>query len=524
MKNKYMRLSDTPETWDLVVIGGGITGAGILREAARMGLKAILVEQNDFAWGTSSRSSKMVHGGLRYIGEGRLLLTKKSVEEREHLLREAPGLVDPLGFILPVYAGQKPGRKSLKIGLSLYDALAGKRQHTFHASEKIVQELPYIKQEGLSGGFRFFDAQVDDARLVLRLIDESITCGAAALNYTSAMNIVRNSKGKVVGVAVQDTETGENKTLQSPAVINATGSWAEKLHPSPKPRLHLRPLRGSHLVFPANAIPLQQGFSFFHPADNRGISIFPWEGAVVMGTTDLDHKGDLAMEPRITKQEARYLIEGACFFFPSLDLTLQYCISSYAGIRPVLSEGKLPPSKESREHVVWRDRGLVTVTGGKLTTFRRLAWDALKCAGRYLPPDANINRKAPIFAGVPLEPEKDYGLSAETWRRLYGRYGATANEMVAATNKDDLAKIPGTHTLWAELPYLARHENIRHLGDLLLRRVRIGLLTPGGAKDHLPHIRSICKNSLKWNDSRWDQEVETYLDMWNRYYAVPNIS
>ncbi len=518
-----MRLNETPTVWDLIIIGGGITGAGILREAIRMGLKAILFEQKDFAWGTSSRSSKMVHGGLRYIREGRLLLTKKSVEEREHLLRQAPGLVNPLGFVLPVYADQKFGKRSLKIGLSLYDALAGKRQHAYHGPDKIMEMLPHIKQEGLAGGFHFFDAQVDDARLVLRLIDESVACGAIALNYTSVTDITRNAQGTATGVVVQDTETKETKTFQSSAIINATGSWAEKLHPSPKPHLHLRPLRGSHLVFSADALPLKQGFSFMHPADNRGISIFPWEGAVVMGTTDLDHEGDLSIEPRITKPEALYLINGARFFFPSLNLTLKHCISTFAGIRPVLSEGKRPPSKESREHVVWRDRGLVTVTGGKLTTFRRLAWDALKCARRYLPPESNINRKAPIFAAGPLEPEIDHGLSAETWRRLYGRYGAAADTMIAAAEKQDLSSIPGTHTLWAELPYLARHENIRHLGDLLLRRVRIGLLVPQGGKALLHRIRNICNNSLAWDDSRWDLEIQTYLDQWRHFHAVPQV-
>ena len=466
----------------------------------------------------------MVHGGLRYIREGRLLLTKKSVEEREHLLKEAPGLVDPLGFLLPVYADQWPGRRSLKIGLLLYDALAGKRQHVFYDSEKIIEKLPHIKRDGLSGGFHFFDAQVDDSRLVLRLINESIAGGAMALNYTSAIQIIRGAQGVVTGVEVQDIETREIRKLHTPAIINATGAWAEKLHPSPKPHLHLRPLRGSHLVFPTHVLPLNQGFSFMHPADNRGISIFPWEGAVVMGTTDLDHGGDLSVEPRITDQEADYLIDGARFFFPALNLTLKDCISSFAGIRPVLSEGKRPPSKESREHVVWREKGLVTVTGGKLTTFRRLAWDALKCARPYLPSESHINRKSPIFAAVPLGLENAYGVGPEIWRRLHGRYGAAADTLVNTSEKQDLSRIPGTHTLWAELPYLAQHENIRHLGDLLLRRVRIGLLTPEGGKAHMRRIRNLCKKALPWDARRWESEIKTYLDQWNGFHALPQMS
>ena len=270
-----MQIHEVADTWDLVIIGGGITGAGILREAIRMGLKVVLVEQKDFAWGTSSRSSKMVHGGLRYIKEGKLFLTKIAVEERERLLKEAPGLVESLGFLLPVYDDQRPGRRTLKIGLSLYDVLAGERQHKFYDAGKFTERVPYVKREGLTGGFHFFDAQVDDSRLVLRLINESVACGALALNYTAVTEIIRNTEGAVTGVAVRDTETDETKIIHSPAVINATGSWAEKLHPSPEPHRRLRPLRGSHLVFPASLLPLAEGFSFMHPQDNRAVFIVP---------------------------------------------------------------------------------------------------------------------------------------------------------------------------------------------------------------------------------------------------------
>jgi glycerol-3-phosphate dehydrogenase len=321
---------------------------------------------------------------------------------------------------------------------------------------------------------------------------------------------------------VQDTETRETKIINSPAVINATGCWAEKLHPSPEPHRHLRPLRGSHLIFPANVLPLTEGFSFMHPQDNRAVFIVPWEGAVLIGTTDLDHKGDLAAEPKITAQEAAYLIEGVRTLFPSLDLSLNNCIGSFAGIRPVLSEGELPPSEESREHVVWVDKGLVTVTGGKLTTFRRLAWDALKSTKPYLPSNIRIDRKTPIFDAVPDQPVNDFGLTAETWRRLYGRYGATADIIVATAAQKDLAMVPGTFTLWAELPYLAKHENIRHLADLMLRRVRIGLLTPEGGGAYIKRIRKLCRTSLPWDRKRWKKEIQTYLDQWNHSHALPD--
>ena len=516
-----MNISNITSHWDLVIIGGGITGAGILREAVNMGLQTLLVEQKDFAWGTSSRSSKLVHGGLRYLKEGHFLLTKMAVEEREHLLREAPGLVEPLEFLLPVYEHQHPGKHTLQIGLSLYDLMARDHQHRFYEKTDFYRRLPYVRQQDLKGGFFFYDAQVDDSRLVLRLINESVADGAGALNYTTATHILRNDTGVVVGVEIEDTETRESRTLETRTVINATGCWAERLHPSPDPDRHLRPLRGSHLVFPAEVLPIKFGVSFLHPRDNRAVFALPWEGAVLVGTTDLDHKADLSLEPSITESEITYLLEGLNKIFPSLEISLNDCISTFAGVRPVVSEGRLSPSEESREHVVWVDKGLVTVTGGKLTTFRRLAWDALKAARPFLPSEKLPDKQKPIFSRPPDKPPSRFGLADTVWHRLYGRYGQGAEAMVQAAAPRDLELIPGTHTLWAELPFVAANEWVRHLSDLLLRRVRIGLLTAQGGKEHLKRIRSLCRPALPWDNKRWKEEMAMYLKHWNRYHGLP---
>ena len=516
-----MNINNIASHWDLVIIGGGITGAGILREAANMGLQALLVEQKDFAWGTSSRSSKLVHGGLRYLKEGHFLLTKMAVEEREHLLKEAPGLVEPLEFLLPIYEHQHPGKRVLQIGLSLYDLMARDHQHRFYEKTEFYRRLPYARQQDLKGGFFFYDAQVDDSRLVLRLINESVADGAGALNYTTATAILRNDTGVVAGVKIEDTETRESRTLETRTVINATGCWAERLHPSPDPDRHLRPLRGSHLVFPAEVLPIKFGVSFLHPRDNRAIFALPWEGAVLVGTTDLDHKADLSLEPRITEGEIVYLLEGLNTIFPSLEISLNDCISTFAGLRPVISEGRRSPSEESREHVVWVDKGLVTVTGGKLTTFRRLAWDALKAAKPFLPSEKLPDKHKPLFSRPPDKPPDRFGVADTVWHRLYGRYGQCAEAMVQAAEDRDLELIPGTHTLWAELPFLAANEWVRHLSDLLLRRVRIGLLTSQGGKEHLKRIRSLCQSALPWDSKRWKEEIGMYLEHWNRYHGVP---
>ena len=516
-----MSVETLPENWDLIIIGGGITGAGILRESSRMGLRVLLAEQKDFAWGTSSRSSKLVHGGLRYLKEGRPLLTKASVEERERLLIEAPGLVEALWFLVPVYRRHGLSKWTLVAALSIYDLLARKRQHRFYEDKEFLMLAPRINKEELVGGFRFFDAQVDDARLVLRLITESVALGAHAENYLTVREIIRNSQGEVVAVAVEDTETGGTRSLSTRAVINATGSWAEKLHPSPEPKRHLRLLRGSHLVFPSWIFPISEAVSFFHAADNRPIVLIPWEGAVLLGTTDIDHKEDLSVEPSITEEEVQYLMQGLQAQFPSLDVSLKECISTFAGVRPVLSKGKLPPSKESREHVVWVNKGLVTVTGGKLTTFRRLAWGALKAARPFLPASRMTRQSGPIFSPMPGKPKEDFGLPLQVWRRLYGRYGEGANELVRMAAPEDLVPIPTTPTLWAELPFAARHEKVRHLTDLLLRRVRIGLLTPEGGKGHLGRIKRLCEPVLSWDKERWEEEVDMYLDQWRHAHALP---
>lgn len=516
-----MNLTAIQDNWDLIVVGGGITGAGIFREAVRMGLKVLLLEQKDYSWGTSSRSTKLVHGGLRYLREGHLLLTKAAVEERERMLREAPGLVEQVGFLMPVYKGSGPGKWTVDIGLLLYDLMAREKQHKFFDLEEFTRLSPHIKTEGLVGGFRFFDAQVDDCRLVQRLINESMEEGGCALNYATVKEILRNGKGEVVGVAVEDTETGESREIQSRTVINATGAWGEKLHPSPDPKRHLRPLRGSHLVFPSWALPIDHAAAFINPVDGRGFFAIPWEGAVLVGTTDIDHKEDLSKEPVITAEEVSYLMEAVTYYFPTVGLKEEDCLSTFAGVRPVLSEGKLSPSEESRDYVVWKKDGLVTVTGGKLTTFRRMAWDTLKAAASTLPAMETIDKRDPVFSTVPDKPKKLHGLPKKEWRRLYGRYGAAADEMIEAAAAEDLKLIPGTTTLWAEIPFVAKREQVRHLSDLLLRRLRIGLLTPRGGMEHIERVRRLCGTSLPWNDLRWEDEIAMYYGIWERAYSLP---
>jgi glycerol-3-phosphate dehydrogenase len=531
--------------WDVVVIGGGITGAGILLEAARRGLRVLLVEQRDFAWGTSSRSSKLVHGGLRYLKEGQFGLTRESVHEREHLLRQAAGLVEPQSFAFGDYVGRKPGRRAFLAGLMIYDRMAGQRGRHYYSREEFAALAPNVATDGLQGGMVYMDAKTDDARLVLRVLQEARRHGGVAVNYmaaealldgdatataTAAADDDRAGAGEVRGVRLRDGLSGAQHEVRARLVISATGAWADQLRvrsatasaPGTGGAVRLRPLRGSHLVLPAWRLPLAQAISLMHPADGRPVFAYPWEGVTLVGTTDVDHHDDLSREAAITRTECDYLLAALHAQFPQLHLTDDDIIATYAGVRPVIDSGKDDPSKETRDHALWLEHGLLTVTGGKLTTFRVIALDALKLAATRLPELRGQLTPRPVFAAAAAAPLRyTPNLPPGQAQRLQGRYGADAQALVDAAQADELTAIPGTETIWAQLRWAARHEDVCKLEDLLLRRSRIGIQLHGGGIDILPRIRSICQPELGWGDQRWADEQSAYLALWEAHYSVP---
>ncbi|UJB66062.1 glycerol-3-phosphate dehydrogenase/oxidase [Acidovorax sp. YS12] len=510
------------QEWDLVVVGGGISGAGVAQQAAQQGWRVLLVEQRDFAWGTSSRSSKLVHGGLRYLQQGDLRTTRDCVRERERLLREAPGLVVRQSFLFPDCAGRAPGRWLVQAGLTLYDLLAGQRSH-FHAGLAATHMLaPGLALPRLRGALVFHDAQTDDARLVLRVLQEARRHGATTLSYVAAQALLR-TQGRVTGLALRDALAGRDYTVRARCVVNATGAWADRL------RGHaggmdgaggaplLRPLRGSHLLLPWWRLPVAQSISFLHPQDGRPVFLYPWEGATLIGTTDLDHAGPLDAEARITPAEVDYLLDAARTPFPHAALTAADIQACYAGVRPVVGAHGQPASRAPREHLVRDEGGLITLTGGKLTTFRPMAQDALARAAPHVGrPFARS--AAPLFASAgPLPAHWPPAVR----QRLLARYGALAPALCAALRGEDLQCIPGTHTLWAELPLAARHEAVEHLDDLLLRRTRLGLLVAHGALGLLPRIRALCAPHLGWSGARWAQETARYRALVAAHYQPP---
>jgi len=507
--------------WDVLVIGGGITGAGILRQCVHAGLKVLLVEADDFASGTSSRTSKLVHGGLRYLKNAQIKVTLESVQEREYLLKQGRGLINRLGFLYACLPGDSMPGWVFGAGLTIYDIMARQWSHRSYDAEDLRELCPPLTIEGLRGGYRYFDANTDDARLVLRLLRESVAGGGLALNYARVETLTRTRDGQVCGAVLRDTSGGAERQAEVCArvVINATGAWADALRGQVGERPRLRPIRGSHLVISSTRLPLTRAVTFLHPSGGLPVFAVPWEGAVVFGTTDCDHGPDLVTDPTISGAEQEYLLSGLQHVFPALELTPADVVATYSGLRPVINTGKADPSKESREHAIWEENGLLTVSGGKLTTFRVMAREALKAVRRHLG-KLPFDPETPVLDPLPPEADSLFGaarLTAAQRLRLLGRYGPAAASLFASAAAD-LEPIGGTQYLWAELRQAARSEGVVHLDDLLLRRVRLGLLVPNGGLDQIERIRTLVQPELGWDDDRWQAEVDSYRDLWCKSY------
>jgi glycerol-3-phosphate dehydrogenase len=506
---------------DLLVVGGGVTGAGIALESARAGARTGLVEASDFASGTSSRSSKLIHGGLRYLAHGNFRLTREAVRDRTELLRDASGLVKPVRFLLPVRQGDKYGRWFMGLALTFYDMFAGARTRCWHDRRSLLERVPGLSTAGLKGGWSYLEAETDDARLVLRVLAEARRHGALTLNYVTAEALLRSPKG-VSGATLRDSICNETFEIEARCTVNATGVWADRLRVRPNGKPTLRPLRGSHLLFDDWRLPIAAAIGFFHPEDHRPIFAVPWQGAILIGTTDVDHRESLDREPAITRTEFEYLLTAVQAQFPSLKLGETDVISTWSGVRPIIaSRDAIEPSKEKRDGLILGEDGLVTVTGGKLTTFRSTAFSVLRRAAAYAPRLRNARKDQPLFAPVSSAIQCATRGAAKRAERWLWLYGDDAAEMARSASEDELGEIRRTDVSWAEVRWACRSENVVHLDDLMLRRTRLGLLLRHGGLEVLSRVRAIAHDELKWSDGRWDEEVDAYRDLIARCYAIP---
>lgn len=534
-------------TFDVLIIGGGINGAGIARDAARRGLKVALVEMNDLAWGTSSRSSKLVHGGLRYLEYLEFSLVFESVSERRILLDIAPHLVNPLGFLFPVYKGARRGLLTVNAGMWLYEGLSlfrsPKRHRTLNRKE--LEELePALKTDGLKGAPLFYDCSTDDARLTLESALDSVRSGAVITTYARAVEFLSEPSGRIVGIVAECQRTGERRDVHAHAIINATGPWTDQTmtlgRAAPESPM-LRPTKGIHIVVERDKLPVNHAVTCFHPDDGRVLFAIPWGDRTYLGTTDTDYQGDPG-DVAATLSDVDYLISVARHYFPEHPIGHDDVIATWAGLRPLIapesdgSEG-VKASAVSREHqILVGPDGLITVAGGKLTTYRRMSAEVVDTAvkllrlSNHLPEnllDPHTDR-APLPGAVDWPEDDDHSrianrihevageaLSTDSARHLADTYGMLGIDLARRVRtQPELAQplIDGRPEILAQIDWAVDVELACSLSDVMVRRTQLFYrdLDQGlGAIDRIAsHMARLCD----WSQERTQRELAEYRD------------
>jgi glycerol-3-phosphate dehydrogenase len=517
------------QTFDVVVVGGGITGAGVALDAAARGLRTALVEARDFASGTSSKSSKLVHGGLRYLQQKEYALVYEALAERQHLLENAPHLVEPLPFLIPLFGRDgvvnKTVAKAYSTALWLYDATGGWRigkRHRRMSLEETHAHFPSLRPDRLVAGFLYWDARTDDARLTLDVVRTAVLDhGAAAANYAPVTGLVKDA-GKVRGVHVG---IGDGLEIRGKVVVNATGVWVDHvraLDEGPHVKGTLRPAKGIHIAVPASRLQIDMAAVLPVPKDRRSIFVVPWGDHVYLGTTDTDYNGSLE-DPQCTPGDVDYVL-GAVNAFVTDPLTRADVVGTWAGLRPLVSAAATERTADlSRRHsVTTSPAGLVTVAGGKLTTYRRMAADTVDEVGRVLGTRLRPSptKHLPLRGGAGLESLRHAGAAARLGvddrllDHLVRRYGGEARTILAMLEADpELARplLPGMPHVRAEGVYAARYEMAQTLEDVLSRRTRALLFGRDVAADHALLVARLLAPELGWSPERVDGEVKAFL-------------
>jgi len=524
------------ERLDLVVVGGGITGAGVLRDAASRGLRALLVERGDFASGTSGRSSKLVHGGLRYLGAGQLAVVRSSCRERDRLLAQNPHLLSPVEFLLPAYADSRLPPWKLRGALFTYALLSGFRRSArgrMLGAAEARARLPALRGEGLLGAGLYRDARVDDARLVLETLKSARSLGGTALSHTEVVEFLREGE-RVRGVRVRDALSGRRVEIRAHCVVNAAGPAVERVRglDAPVPRPELRPAKGIHLVVPRRRVPTDLAVTS-EADDGRHLFLVPWEDMALIGTSD--SFTDEIDEPVVTIEEVHYLLTWANRVFPQAGLTTNDLCSVFAGVRPLAADaGALgPPSSVSREERLYRDRsGLLSIAGGKLTTHRAIGERIVDRVLRLLPEErraaagpsrtAQLPLRADDFDRAELEAELARRFGVAPWRaaHLVSSYGAASRELLAEAPPELRAPIGDSRFTLAEIPWCFATECPASLADVLERRVRMALWASGQGVPELPQVARIAAEAAGWDAERARAEAAGYTASLRRRYQI----
>ncbi|MEA2356666.1 MAG: glycerol-3-phosphate dehydrogenase [Solirubrobacteraceae bacterium] len=535
------------ESFDVVVVGGGITGAGVALDAATRGYSVALVEQRDYAAGTSSRSSKLVHGGLRYLQNFDLGLVREALLERQLLVALAPHLVRPLPLVVAAFAGAHPDRL-VGVGLNLYDVMSVERRrgrrsrrsrgggeaeddagldaswsperHRMISGPEVLELLPGLAGREPTSGYLFYDCQTDDVRLVLTVLGEAERFGAVCANRLHVTELVERH-GRAAGVRATDGETGEELVVRAETVVNATGVWADQLRPdelrdeAEVPRI--RPSRGTHITLDRDDLPLVAG-AIVPAGGGRTIFALPWLGRTLIGTTDNNYDGPLD-RIRPPAEDVGYLLDAVNAFFATglgpADVT-----GAYAGVRPLISTGDAKKSVDiSRKAELYEtSSGMITITGGKLTTWRRMAKMTVdRIVLRDMLEAPCRTHEIPLGQAVrPDELSRVAGVDPGSYAPLAGRYGHAATEVLGiAADRPELAGpiVPGQPDLLAEVVQAARREQARSVGDVLLRRTRLGILAARGLVDGpAAEVAAVLGAELGWDEARTAAEVDRFRE------------
>ena len=520
----------TARPFDLLVIGGGITGTGIARDAAMRGLRTALVEAADLGAGTSSRSSRLIHGGLRYLEQGNLRLVHEAARERQTLMRIAPHLVRPLPFIFPVHKGDRVPLWKLAAGMLVYDLLAplrNVRRHRILGKRALLAEEPMLRERGLVGGARYYDAQCDDARLVVATARSAVLHGAEVATYTRVIGLEK-SGGQVRGAVLED-ELMRHGQVRASVVVNATGPWTDDLRrlEDSGARPLLRRTRGAHVMVRRDRVGHTAAITLTSPIDGRVMFVLPWGAFSYIGTTDTDE----ASPPEdvvATEADVHYLLRSANACFPHAHLTEDDVISSWAGVRALLDSGTpRAASAVSREHLIRRGPGgMLTIAGGKLTTYRSMAAELVddvvgeltRREGRPRP-DRAATATEPLPGGeaADLGPMRqtvmDLGLSAETAEHLLKHYGTEAAAVcnLGRSEPDLLARLHPDHpAIEAEVVHHARRELATTIDDVLTRRIHLHYETTDHGAQAAPRVAALLGRELQWDAERVGRELAAW--------------
>lgn len=536
-------LAQLDQPFDLIIIGAGITGSGILLDAAQRGLRALLVERHDIAFGTSSRSSKLIHGGLRYLKQMQFRITRIACRERDRMMTLNPDLVRPIRFLYPARTGDRTPGWTVDLGLWMYDRLTNRpEKHTHLLPAEVQAAAAGLAVDKLDRTMAYSDGVADDALLTLAVAGTGFAYGGLILTRADVVEAITDA-GRVRGVVLRDLESGQTHRVAAHLVINATGVWVDQLREAfGIAGTRLRPARGSHIIFPVHRLPLQAAVTVPAPDDGRPVFLIPHPEGILMGTTDIYHDGSLD-DPRVTREEVGYLLRAVQTHYPDRGLTEADIVGAFAGVRPILYSHNDNPSEASREEDIWEERGMLSVAGGKLTTWRQTAQEAVDQALLLLPQE-RVQQAARCHTGgtplidlapvdLPQRLQQAHALSRpvaegmarrlrgaawlaprvarhETlWRHRLRTFPWTpARRRRPRSELDPL--LDGSDLCAAEVRVHLAFGGVMRLEDLLLRRVRIGIWQPALARAIVPALRPLFQQELGWDSAHWEREIEAF--------------